>query len=420
MNTIGKVKAEIITIGDEILIGQIVDTNSVFIAKALNSIGIAVHQISSIQDDKEHILNAFKEAESRADIIIVTGGLGPTKDDITKQTFCEYFDDELVQDPIVLKHVIDLFNNVIGRPPSEINKLQAMVPSKAIALHNAKGTAPGLYMKKGNKTFVSLPGVPHEMRGLITNEVIPKLKEAYHTPYIYHRTVITQGVGESVIAEKVADWENNLPEFIKLAYLPNLGMVRLRLSASGDHKEYVEDAVEQQLNELLPLLGDIVIGYDEETLPESILKLLKEKGQTLSLAESCTGGLIAVSMTELSGVSSVFRGSMVTYQTATKTSVLGVDETVIEEHSVVSAAVAKAMVIKVKEKFETDYAIATTGNAGPTKGDADAEIGTVYIGIATPSKVFVKEYNFGNQRIRVMNKAKNEALSLLRKEILKN
>jgi len=411
-------KAEIITIGDEILIGQIVDTNSVFIAKELNKIGVSVCQITSIQDEKKHILTALREAENRADIIIITGGLGPTKDDITKHTICEYFNDTLVQNDSVLVHIIELFRNSEHKILTKTNVQQALVPSKALVLHNENGTAPGMYFNKGNKVFISLPGVPYEMEALIKDKVIPKLVSAYKTPYIYHKTVITQGVAESILAEDISDWEDNLPDFIKLAYLPSLGGVRLRLSAIGNNKEKIEAAVTKEIKTLLYQINDVVIGFDEESPEIAIAKLLINKKQTLAVAESCTGGIIASSITQNEGVSAFFKGAVVTYHTSSKSGILDIDKSIIDEHSVVSKAIAKSMAISVKKKFNSDYAIATTGNAGPTKGDSNAEIGTVFIAIATPDKVVVEEFNFGKNRFKVIQRAKNKGLQLLRIEIL--
>lgn len=412
-------KAEIITIGDEILIGQIVDTNSVFIAKELNKIGVSVHQISSIQDDKIHILSALKEAENRADIIIITGGLGPTKDDITKHTLCEYFNDVLVQNDSVLKHVTELLHQY-SVDVTDINREQALVPSKAFILHNERGTAPGMYLKKGKKAFISLPGVPYEMKGLMLNEVLPKLVSEYETPHIFHKTIITQGEAESTLANRISEWEKALPSFVKLAYLPSLGVVRLRLSAIGTEKLKIEAKVEEEVRKLVAIIDDIVIGYDEESPEIAIKKLLLARKQTLSVAESCTGGLIASSITQNEGVSPFFKGGMVTYQTETKSTVLGVDSDIITKNSVVSSTVAYEMAVNIREQFKSNYAIATTGNAGPLKGDSEAEIGTVFIAIATPKNVVVEEFNFGNNRFRVIERAKNKAFELLRKEIIKS
>ena len=415
-------QAEIITIGDEILIGQIVDSNSAFIAQQLNKIGVSVYQITSVQDDKQHILKSLQEAEENADIIIVTGGLGPTKDDITKKTIATYFQDTLVQDAAVLKNIETLWEKYIKKPLSQVNIDQALVPSKATVLMNKVGSAPGMWLEKGNKTFISLPGVPFEMKALIDNAVVPKLQEKYKFPFILHKTLLTYGIGESSLAETIEDWEDNLPKHIKLAYLPNLGKVRLRLSAKGENKEEIIQEVDKQVNLLLPQIEEYFTGFEaqEESLEVLIAKELTEYNQTLATAESCTGGKIAEQITAISGASSYFKGSIVSYATEIKTDVLKVPEALITKHSVVSAEVAEVMAQNVLKLFKTDFAIATTGNAGPTKGDADAEVGTVFIAIATKDNVFSEKFTFGNHRIKVVNKAVNKAFEMLQKEILKN
>ena len=412
--------AEIITIGDEILIGQIVDTNSAFIAKELNKIGISVYQITSIQDEREHILQALKDAQTRARIVIVTGGLGPTKDDITKHTFCEFFNDKLVKNKAVLEHVEALFKSFVSTPISEVNRNQAMVPSRATVLYNANGTAPGMWMESEGVSFISLPGVPFEMKGLMLSAVIPKIVKDFNRPHIIHKTLVTYGLGESAIAEKIEDWEENLPPFVKLAYLPNLGKVRLRLTAKGSNRKILKAAIEDEFSKLYPLIGDIIYGIeDEETLEELVAKLFTAKKMTLSTAESCTGGKIAQKITALSGASNYFKGSVVSYATETKINVLKVPKELINKHSVVSAEVAKSMAENVKKLLKTDFSIATTGNAGPTKGDSNVEIGTVYIAIATPNGVFAEKFMMGKHRNRIVQKTVNKAFELLQKEILK-
>ncbi len=414
-------QAEIITIGDEILIGQIVDTNSAFIAKVLNKIGISVYQITSIQDEKTHILQAISEAENNADIIIITGGLGPTKDDITKTTIAEYFDDVLVQNDSVLKNIESLWKKHVKQPLTQVNKDQALMPTKAKALMNHFGSAPGMWFEKNGKVFISLPGVPFEMKALITNAVIPKLQKQFKLPYILHKTLLTYGLGESMLAARIEDWEDNLPEFIKLAYLPNLGKVRLRLSAKGMDKEFVIAEMDKQIDLLLPQIKDVFVGYEEDGALEFIIgKQLTVLGKTLATAESCTGGKIAEQITAHSGASVYFKGSVVSYATQAKIDVLNIDERLIEDYSVVSIQVAEAMATNVQQLFKVDYAIATTGNAGPTKGDADADVGTVCIAIATPTKVYSREFQLGNHRAKVIQKAVNKAFEMLQKEIFKN
>ena len=412
--------AEIITIGDEILIGQILDTNSAFIASELNKIGISVFQITSVQDDREHILKAFEEAEERAEVIITTGGLGPTKDDITKKTLCEYLDDELVTDPAVLAHVENLFKKYISTPISDVNRRQALVPSRATVLHNAYGTAPGMWMKGEKAVIISLPGVPFEMKQLMGKEVIPKLSEAFRRPYIYHKTLITYGLGESAIAARIEDIEQSLPDFVKLAYLPNLGKVRLRLTAKGNEQETIVTAVNKVVEKLYRTIGDLIYGEEEDGAIESVIaRLMTEKNITLSTAESFTGGRIAEQLTAIPGASAYFKGSVVAYATSVKTSVLQVPEEIVNQNSVVSEEVAKSMAENVKRITGSDYAIATTGNAGPTKGDSDADIGAVYIAIASPDGVFAEQFNMGNHRVRIVQKSVHKAFQMLQKEILK-
>ncbi|WP_298517673.1 competence/damage-inducible protein A [uncultured Kordia sp.] len=414
--------AEIITIGDEILIGQIVDTNSVFISKALNEIGVSVHQITSIQDDKQHILEALEAAKQKADIVLITGGLGPTKDDITKHTLCEYFEDTLVHNEEVLVHIEELFKKFATTSPiSDMNRMQALVPSKAQVLFNEFGTAPGMWLEKENTVFVSMPGVPYEMRGLMSNHIIPKIQQEFERPYIYHKTILTYGMGESSIAMKIEDWENSLPDFIKLAYLPNTGKVRLRLTAKGKDKQKITEAVDAYAEKLYPIIGDIINGIEgKSNIVTQIGDLLKAKGHTLAAAESCTGGRIAVQITAESGVSAFFKGSAVTYALQSKVDILGVPKELIDEHSVVSAAVVEAMAKGAAEVYHADYAMATTGNAGPSKGNSDVEVGTVFIGIATPNGIISQGFNFGQPREKVVNKAVAKAFQMLLEEILKN
>lgn len=412
--------AEIITIGDEILIGQIVDTNSAFLGKELNKVGISIYQITSVQDDKNHILKALKEAEDNADIIIVTGGLGPTKDDITKHTICEYFNDTLVENKDVLAHIEHLFSTYISTPISDLNRRQAQVPSKAKVLMNQFGTAPGMWIEKNEKVFVSLPGVPYEMKGLITNEVIPALRKKFKFPYIKHRTLLTYGLGESAIANRIEAWEDALPDFIKLAYLPNLGRVRLRLSGITLDKAMLDAELEKQIALLLPQIEDIFVGFEEDISLEAIVgKQLTELGKTVAVAESCTGGQIAKAITANAGASKYFKGSIVSYATESKVNILDVPKQDIELHSVVSREVAEAMADHVRKMFNSDYGISTTGNAGPSKGDSDAEVGTVWIAIANKDKVYSEVFNFGNHRDKVIMKATNKAFEMLQKEILK-
>lgn len=413
-------KATIITIGDEILIGQIVDTNSAWMAQELNKIGVHVFEIITINDDKDHILSAFAKAESQSDIVLVTGGLGPTKDDVTKATICEYFDDELVLDEKVLEHVTQLFAKYVKDPMVDMNKAQALVPSKAEVIKNNYGTAPGMWLERNDVIFVSMPGVPFEMKEIMTNGVIPRILENPDLPFIHHRTILTAGQGESTIATRIEEWENALPEHIKLAYLPSLGTVRLRLSTFGTDKTIVEKEVDDQIKQLYSLIADIIVGEsNNESLVDQVSRLFKEQNKTLATAESCTGGKIANLITEIPGASAFFKGSTITYATQSKIDILGVEESLIKTNSVVSEQVAEAMAVAAKKKFKSDYAIATTGNAGPSKGDSDAAVGTVFIGIATDSESFAIKFMMGNHRERVIQKTVNKSFELLQKELLK-
>ena len=413
-------KAAIVTIGDEILIGQIIDTNSSYIAKALDKIGIATHEMLSISDDKQHILDTFNLLQNKVNVVIVTGGLGPTKDDITKKTFCDYFEDTLVENEAVLLHVKSIIEGIYKRPITQINSEQALVPTKAKVLFNQAGTAPGMWMEKENTVFVSLPGVPYEMKYLIDNEVIPNLVQKFERPYIVHQTIMTYGRGESMIAEQIEEWEDNLPDFIKLAYLPSPGKVRLRLTARGTNEEQLKNEIKHQVEKLDLLINDIIVGYNEDDPIEVVLgRLLTEKKLTISTVESCTGGKIASTLSAVPGASNYFKGSVVSYATQVKIEVLGIENEFIANHGVVSAEVALEMAKSALKIMASDFAIATTGNAGPTKGDEVAELGTVFIAIATPNEVFVEEFNFGQPREKVIDRAVSKALELVYKEILK-
>ncbi|MCW1953888.1 MAG: competence/damage-inducible protein A [Flavobacteriia bacterium] len=412
--------AQIITIGDEILIGQIVDTNATFLAQELNKIGVSVTAMHSIPDTTEDILHFLSQAQDQVDLVLLTGGLGPTKDDVTKKALCEYFEDHLVENTAVLAHIKMLFKKYISTKMNDANLTQALLPSQAIALHNAYGTAPGMWLQKGKTVFVSMPGVPFEMKALMTHQVIPKVITDFQRPFIIHKTIQTYGVGESAIAEDIADFEDALPPHIKLAYLPSLGKVRLRLSAKGEDQKILEAEVAVLVAQLLPLLGDIVYGLETDELIEAVVaKTLTKKGRSLALAESCTGGLLARALTAIPGASVYFKGGVVAYETAQKINLLGVSESLIQEFSVVSEPVVAAMALGVQQSMSSDFAIATTGNAGPTKGDSAVPVGTVCIGIATPNEVFTHTFSMGNHRERIVQKTVNKAFELLQKEIIK-
>jgi nicotinamide-nucleotide amidase len=410
--------AEIISIGDEILIGQIVNTNAVFIAKELNKIGIEVVQITSISDKKEAIVKCLDDAQQRAQVIILTGGLGPTKDDLTKHTLSAYFDDVLVKNEEVLERIEAMFKKYVPTPINDENRKQALLPSKAKVLENKMGTASGMWFEVEDRVVISLPGVPFEMKALISNEVVPALQQHYTRPYIIHKTVLTYGLGESVIAERIEDWENNLPVDIKLAYLPNIGRVRLRLSGKGPDFDVITARIEEQVASLLPQIEDIFMGFEEEaSLEEQIQKKSISEGFTLALAESCTGGEIAARITKIPGASGYFKGGAVVYHAQSKVDLLDVPASLIEQKGVVSVEVAEAMAMGAKQKYGSTHAVATTGNAGPSNGDEAVEVGTVCIAIASPSGVYAEEFSFGKSRERVIQKAVNKVFELLFKSL---
>ena len=412
--------AEVITIGDEILIGQTTDTNSQWIGEQLNKIGVSVYQISTIQDDKQHILNALKEAENRVDIVIMTGGLGPTKDDITKKTIAQYFDDQnMIEYPEVTENIQRMFKKY-NIPYNKVQQFQAQLPSKATMLMNRFGTAPGMWFYENNTVFVSMPGVPYEMKGLMKYEVIPRIQKQFKLPFIIHKTILTYGQGESIIAERIEDWQENLPSFIKLAYLPSFGRVRLRLTAKGSDKEILEQSLEKELKSLYVILSDIITGTESGvSIEKHIGHLLKENKKTLCTAESVTGGKIAATIVSIAGSSSYFKGSIVAYSSEMKQNLLEVSPSVIEQYSVVSSEVVSQMALSAKKKMKSDYAIAVTGNAGPTTDNTDASVGVVFIAIASDKGIRIEEFNFGQPREKVINRTVNKSLELLAQEIKK-
>ncbi|MGA9238038.1 competence/damage-inducible protein A [Robiginitalea sp.] len=413
-------RAEIVTIGDEILIGQIVDTNSAFLASELHKTGISVFQISSVQDERIHILTALKEAESRADLVIITGGLGPTRDDITKKVLCEYFEDHLVENQEVLRHIEHLFSTYISTPISDLNRQQALLPSRAVVLNNKYGTAPGMWMQGSKAVFVSLPGVPFEMKHLFLDQLKPRILSSFKRPVLLQRTLITYGLGESAIADRIVDWEDALPPHVKLAYLPNLGRVRLRLSTKGTDLVSLEQELDSLTESLKSRISDILFGEEDgEALEATLLKSFNQREMTLATAESFTGGRIASQLTSVPGSSSYFKGSIVSYATDVKSGVLHVPEELIRVHSVVSEQVACAMARQVRSLLKADIGIATTGNAGPDKGDSDSPVGRVFIGISSPESTYAMEFTMGNHRERIVQKSVHKAMELLQGEILK-
>ncbi|MDM1034787.1 CinA family nicotinamide mononucleotide deamidase-related protein [Myroides odoratimimus] len=412
-------KASIITIGDEMLIGQIVDTNSVYLAKELDLLGFEVAEIITISDKKESIEKAMSSQMGQVDLVIMTGGLGPTKDDVTKKVFCDFFEDHLVIDEQVLAHVTTLIENYFKRPISEVNKQQALVPSTSTVLFNTVGTAPGMLMQKNNTTFVSFPGVPLEMKTIFSEQLVSYIKDHFKGVFNIHKTIITYGIGESLLAEYLEDWENNLPSDIKLAYLPSPGKVRLRLSSRGSNQDFLSQSIEMQIDRMPESVKAYIRAYEDIDFPEIIIKELQIRNKTISFAESCTGGRLAVMFNAKPGSSAYFKGGMVCYATESKVNILGVNQDTINKYTVVSEEVAMEMAEQARLKFNSDYAIATTGNAGPSKGDSDVEVGTVCIGIATPTGVFTKKYELGQPREKVINSAIAKGLELIYNEILK-
>ncbi len=408
---------DIITIGDEILIGQIVDTNSAWMAQKLNDEGINVRQIISISDDPAHIAETFAESAKKVSIVLITGGLGPTKDDKTKETICKYFETKLKSNSSVLQNIEEL----LSRRSIALNRLnrdQALVPESSKVFQNKLGTAPGLLLEKDGCTFIFMPGVPYEMKYLMEFEVIPYLRSNFQTSTIFHRTVLTQGLPESMLAEKISGWENALPDYIKLAYLPSPQGVRLRLSARDRELATMKSEVELQISRLKQLIQANIYGFDEESPAESIGKALAEKGWTISTAESCTGGAIARLITENPGSSVYFKGSVVAYSNEIKSKILGVAEDTLLQHGAVSREVVETMALQACKLMNTDFAIATSGIAGPGGGTAEKPVGTVWIAVAFRGHINSQLYNFGNDRERNIARTSQTALFMLRKLIM--
>ncbi len=410
-------KAELITIGDEILIGQIVDTNSSWMGQQLNLLGIEVYQVTSVHYNHDHIMKALAEAEENADLVLITGGLGPTKDDITKHTMCEYFGTELVFHPEVLEHVRSLLSSR-NVNVNQLNTDQALLPASCTVLHNSAGTAAGMWFERNNTIFVSMPGVPFEMEAIMTEEVFPRLTKLGITQSIVHKTVLTIGLPESMLAEKIEQWESALPDFIKLAYLPSPMMVRLRLSGYGTDQSVLEAEIDRQVEKLLGIIPENVFGFDNDNLGLVIGRLLKESSRTLAVAESCTGGKIAHFLTSNSGSSAYFKGGVVAYSNEIKNKLLDVPSEIIETFGAVSQQVAEAMAKGAQKVLNSDYSVATTGIAGPDGGTEEKPVGTVWIAVAGPSGIISKKYIFRHNRERNIIRTTHTALNMLRTLIL--
>ena len=401
------------------MIGQIADTNSQWMAERLGNIGIAVNRIHSISDRGEEIISTLEEVSSRADLILITGGLGPTKDDLTKKTLADYFEMDLIQDDAVLTQIKGLFEK-LGYPFTRLNNEQALVPSGAEVLSNHWGTAPGMWFE-GDPVVVSLPGVPFEMKELMKAEVLPRLEERFELQVILHKNILTYGIGESMLAELIEPWEDALPKHIGLAYLPSYGSLKLRLTAKGAHREVLAKEIEILIEQLQTYLSDYIVGYDEgETLEHQVGQMLIKEGKTLALAESCTGGKIAQMFTANAGASAYFKAGLVAYSPEIKIQELDVDPHVIDTYSVVSAQVAEAMAEGIRKKMGTDFGLATTGNAGPTTDKTAEDLGIVYVAVSCESGSCVNRFSFGQPREKVVNKAVTKAFEMLLEEILKN
>ena len=414
------VNASIITIGDELLIGQTIDTNSAFIARELNKIGVWVRRRVAVGDNYDDIRKALDEESSHAAIIIITGGLGPTADDITKPLLCNYFGGKLIVNTDVLAHVKYLFEQVYRRPGPmlERNLKQAEVPDVCTVLHNARGTAPGMWFEKEGKIFISLPGVPHEMKGLITNEVLPRLPQYFQLPAILHRTAFTSGQGESMIAEQIKDFETALPPHIKLAYLPGYGMVKLRLTATGINKEQLEHELNDQFEQLKAGVKEYLVTDTDEGLESVIGKILKAANKTMATAESCTGGYIAHLITSVAGSSAYYKGSVVSYANEVKENILGVQHETLKSMGAVSEETVKQMVKGAIDRLKVDYAIATSGIMGPDGGTPEKPVGTVWIAAGNKDKIIARQFLFRFDRERNIKQTAYAALDLFRKFII--
>jgi len=403
---------EIITIGDEIMIGQIVDTNSAWMAVELNKVGFEIAQITSVHDDAQHIINALNDAQTRADVILFTGGIGPTKDDITKQTLCKYFDTKLIYNEAVFQNIEKLLVNR-QRAMNELTALQAKVPENCTVIQNLVGTAPITWFEKTGKVIVSMPGVPNEMKNAMSTEIIPRLQKRFKTPAIVHKTIIVKGYPESALALKIADWENNLPEYLHLAYLPTYGIIRLRISGSSENELALEFEINQQANQLSEILGDAIVAFEDIPLEVLVGKVLKNKKLTIATAESCTGGNIAHKITEVAGSSDYFKGSVVAYSNEIKQQVLHVPEDILAQQGAVSAETVEAMAVGARQLMRSDIAIATSGVAGPSGGTVEKPVGTVWIAVSTPHKTTSRMYQFGTNRIQNIERTTQNAFLFL-------
>ena len=389
--------ATIITIGDEILIGQIVDTNSAWMANKLNEIGIKIHEIISVSDKEKHILEAIDKAMKQSDIVFVTGGLGPTKDDITKATLCKYFGTQLVlREDLLVK--LEAYFKQRGRVINESNKMQAYVPDNCEVIPNERGTAQGMWFEKDKKILMSMPGVPLEMKHIMENRILPRLTKNFDLPFIYHKNIMTAGIGESYISEKIADTEDGLPPAIKLAYLPHLGGVRLRLTGYGTDENELKQRIQAITEKMVERIAIHVYGYDEISLEQALGNLLIQRDKTIATAESCTGGSVAAAITSVPGCSAYYEGSVITYSYEVKKKELGVQAATLEKFGAVSAETVEEMLKGLLRKMNTDYGIAISGVAGPGGGTPDKPVGTVYVCVGNKDQMHTKRYQLTQNR----------------------
>lgn len=411
----------ILNIGDELLIGQVVNTNAARMAQMLNAAGMEVVCTSVIGDNRDDIVASLQAMLASSDAVLMTGGLGPTKDDITKHVLCDFFGGTLVENEEALANVRRLFE-CLHYEVTPLNRQQAWVPDCCTVLNNSRGTAPGMWFVQHDtgKVVVSLPGVPYEMEGLMVDEVVPRLRAHFQTSYVLHKNILVQGIGESFLSDLVEPWEKALPSSIRLAYLPQAGMVKLRLTARGDDREVLERQISDALSGFYPLAGQYVVGEDFETLAEAVASCFTQRGLTLATAESCTGGTIASRLTALAGASAYFRGGVVAYSNEVKECALGVSHETLLRHGAVSEETVREMAEGVRQRLEADYGVATSGIAGPTGGTADKPVGTVWMAVATPQGVTTRVKQFGNDRQRVIERATNEVMSMLLHALAEN
>ncbi len=405
-------KAVIISIGEELLTGLTVNTNAAWIAMQLNHAGIEVIETRVVTDNTDDILRTLRSVEQMVPLVLITGGLGPTRDDVTREVLCRYFDASLVLDQQVLDDITRFFA-MRGRKITDINRGQALVPDKAEIIRNPYGTAPGFWFKKEGRSVIAMPGVPYEMKEMVNKHIVPALMKKPREQYLVHKTILTHGIGESYLAERIAGWEDNLPENISLAYLPSAGIVKLRITAKGQHEQPLHKAIEEQVKKLLQLVPEYVWGYDNDTLEGVTGQMLKDQGKTVSTAESCTGGYIAHKITSIPGSSAWFAGTIVAYHNRVKQEILNVSPQLIRTHGAVSRKVAEEMAENVKKLLNTDYAIGVTGIAGPDGGSKEKPVGTSWIAIATGSGVNSRKFKFGDNRERNISRTANAALAML-------